>query len=263
MTHALSLRSRLTDDELLARHGSGENAALDELVARYRPLALSLAHRYSYTSESTEDLEQVACIGLVAAIKRYDPARGKSLRAFAVPTILGELRRHFRDTGWSVHVPRPLQECARDVRETTIKLTSQLQRSPRPREVAAHLGISVESVIESRAVRRAYSPESLDAPPKPADDGSIQSWDSLHGCEEAGYEQVEAGITVERAMRALSPREQEIIRLRFGAELSQAQIGDALGISQMHVSRLLRRGLGRVETIVKASAGAPYAGANS
>jgi RNA polymerase sigma-B factor len=247
----LVLLPRASEDELIARHRDGDRAALEELVNRYRPLANGLARRYSYTSESVDDLEQVAYIGLVAAINRYNPARGKSLRAFAVPTILGELRRHFRDTGWSVHMPRPLQERARDVREATVKLTAQLQHSPTPREVAEHLKLSIDDVVESLAVRRAYSPESLDAPPKPSDDGTQRSWESLHGCDEEGYARVEAGVAVERAMRALPQREQQIIRLRFGAELSQAEIGDALGISQMHVSRLLRRGLDRVETIVK------------
>jgi RNA polymerase sigma-B factor len=253
MTSELVLLSRLSDNELVARHRQGDRAALDELIERFRPLASGLARRYSYTSESADDLDQVASIGLVAAIRRYDPERGKSLRAFAVPTILGELRRHFRDTGWSVHMPRPLQERARDVREATLKLSAQLQRSPTTREVAQHLGVSPEDVIESLAVRRAYSPESLDAPPKPAEDGTTKSWDSVHGFEDDGYARVEAGVTVERAIRALPEREREILRLRFAAELSQAEIGDALGISQMHVSRLLRRGLDRVETIVKGS----------
>jgi RNA polymerase sigma-B factor len=253
MTFELVPLSRLSDNELVVRQRQGDRAALDELIERFRPLATGLARRYSYTSEPVDDLDQVASIGLVAAIRRYDPERGKSLRAFAVPTILGELRRHFRDAGWSVHMPRPLQERARDVREATSKLTAQLQRSPTTREVAQHLGVSVEQVIESLAVRRAYSPESLDAPPKPADDGTTKSWDSLHGCEDDGYARVEAGVTVERAMRALPKREREILRLRFAAELSQAEIGDALGISQMHVSRLLRRGLDRVEAIVKHS----------
>src|SRR4029079_7389889 len=105
-----------------------DKAHLRDWTTRYRPLACGLARRYSYTSEAADDLEQVACIGLVAAINRYDPTRGKSLRAFAVPTILGELRRHFRDTGWSVHMPRPLQERARDVREVTSKMVAELQR---------------------------------------------------------------------------------------------------------------------------------------
>jgi len=243
--------SRLSEEELIERHRNGDRIALEELTARYRPLAIGLARRYSYTSESSDDLEQVASIGLVAAINRYDPNRGKSLRAFAVPTILGELRRHFRDTGWSVHMPRPLQERARDVRETTSKMTAELQRSPSSREVAERMGISVEAVLESRAVRRAYSPDSLDAPPKPAEDGSPGSWDSLHGWEEEGYARVEANVTVERAIRALPERERKIIQLRYGAELSQAEIGNALGISQMHVSRLLRRSLDRVGAIVR------------
>jgi RNA polymerase sigma-B factor len=243
--------SRLSEEELIARHRHGDRAALEELTARYRPLASGLARRYSYTSESSDDLEQVASIGLVAAINRYDPTRGKSLRAFAVPTILGELRRHFRDTGWAVHMPRPLQERARDVRETTQKMTGELQRSPNPREVAERMSISVEAVLESRAVRRAYSPDSLDAPPKPAEDGSPISWDTVHGCEEDGYARVEATVLVERAIRSLPERERQIIQLRYGAELSQAEIGNALGISQMHVSRLLRRCLERVGAIVR------------
>ena len=113
------------------------------------------------------------------------------------------------------------------------------------------MGLSVEEVLESLAARRAYSPESLDAPLKTSEDDTYQTWDSLQGCEEEGYARVEAGFAVERAMKSLPEREQQIIRLRFGAELSQAEIGSALGISQMHVSRLLRRGLDRVETIVK------------
>ena len=250
--------SRSTDDELIERLREGDRSAADALVERYRPLAVGLARRYSYTSENSDDLEQVAMIGLCAAIKRFDPTRGKSLRSFAVPTILGELRRHFRDTGWSVHMPRPLQERSREVREVTNKLTTDLQRSPSPREVAAYMKLSVEDVLESLAVRRAYSPESLDAPPSPSDDDSPRSWDSVHGVDESGYARVEAGFMIERAMKALPEREQQIIRLRFGGELSQAEIGSALGISQMHVSRLLRRGLDRVETIVQGG-GPPYA----
>jgi RNA polymerase sigma-B factor len=244
------LLSKLDDKDLVQFHRAGNPAALDELISRYRPLAIGLARRYSYTSEAADDLEQVACIGLVAAIKRYDPERGKSLRAFAVPTILGELRRHFRDTGWSVHMPRPLQERARAVRETTTRMTAELQRSPTPREVAMRMDLSVEDVLESRAVRRAYRPESLDAPPPPNDDDSPRSWDSMQGCEEEGYSRVEASAVMERAMRALPERERQILQLRFGAELSQAEIGSALGISQMHVSRLLRRSLDRVGAIV-------------
>jgi RNA polymerase sigma-B factor len=246
----LTRLSRLPEQELIDLNRAGDARALDELVSRFRPLAAALARRYSYTSEAPDDLDQVACIGLVAAIKRYDPARGKSLRAFAVPTILGELRRHFRDTGWSVHMPRPLQERSRDVREAASRLSAAIMRSPSPSEVAAYMQIPVEQVLESLAVRRAYQPESLDAPPVPAADGSERSWDALHGCEDAGYARTEASLSVARAMRALPEREQEIIRMRFSEELSQAEIGTALGISQMHVSRLLRRGLKRVETIV-------------
>jgi RNA polymerase sigma-B factor len=147
-------------------------------------------------------------------------------------------------------MPRPLQERSRDVREMTSKMTVELQRSPTPREVATRMELTVEQVLESRAVQRAYSPDSLDGPRTPADDDSPRSWDSVHGAEDEGYARVETGAVVARAMRALPPREQQIIRMRFGAELSQAEIGSALGISQMHVSRLLRRSLDRVGTIV-------------
>jgi RNA polymerase sigma-B factor len=253
--------SRLSEDELLERQQGGDPDALDELVTRYRSLATALAHRYSYTSESSDDLQQVACIGLIAAIQRYKPGRGKSLRAFAVPTILGELRRHFRDAGWSVHMPRPLQERAREVRDASAALSAELMRSPTPREVAAYLGLPVEQVIESLAVRRAYRADSLDAPPPPGDDGSARSWDAFQGREDDGYARAEASASVERAIRALPEREQEIIRLRFSEELSQAEIGNVLGISQMHVSRLLRRGLNRVQTIVTgAPSSSSYAG---
>ena len=246
-----SLLTKATEADLLERHQNGDRAALEELTNRYRSLASGLARRYSYTSETTEDLEQVAYIGLVAAIRRYDPSRGKSLRAFAVPTILGELRRHFRDTGWAVHMPRPLQERARDVREATAKLTTELQRSPSPREVAEYMKLTVEQVLESRAVRRAYTPDSLDAPPRSDDDDSTRSWDSAYGIEDDGFARVEDGAMVERAVRALPEREKQIIQLRFGSDLSQAEIGEKLGISQMHVSRLLRRSLDRVGTIVQ------------
>jgi RNA polymerase sigma-B factor len=133
----------------------------------------------------------------------------------------------------------------------TNKMTVELQRSPTPRELADRMQLSVEDVLESRAARRAYQPDSLDAPPKPADDDSPRTWDTLYGSEDEGYARVEANALVERAMRALPEREQQIIRLRFGAELSQAEIGEALGISQMHVSRLLRRSLDRVGAIAR------------
>jgi RNA polymerase sigma-B factor len=242
---------QLDDAVLITRNRRfGDRAAVDELVRRHRPMAIGLARRYSYTSEAREDLEQVACMGLVAAINRYDADRGRSLRAFAVPTILGELRRYFRDAGWSVHMPRPLQERARAVRDAENGLSATLMRSPTPREVAVQLNLTVEQVLESLAVRHAYRPDSLDAPPSRATDDSERSWDTLQGKEDDGYARVEATAVVARAMRALPEREQQIIRLRFGADLSQAEIGEALGISQMHVSRLLRRGLERVEAIV-------------
>jgi len=258
MTASRNDPGNLSDEQLIERlREHGDRTALDELVRRYKSLAMSLARRYSYTSETPDDLEQVAFVGLIAAIGRYDPARATSLRSFAVPTILGELRRHFRDAGWSVHVPRALQERSRAVREATGQLSSALMRSPTPGEVADHLGLSVEQVLESVEVRRAYSPDSLDSPAPGEDTAGERTLESLHGFDDDGYEAAEASATVERALRALPPRERQILRLRFGADLSQAEIGNALGISQMHVSRLLRRGIARVSTIVRGQADDP------
>jgi RNA polymerase sigma-B factor len=255
---AIAPTARLSDDELIARvRERDDREALDTVVERYRPLANALARRYSYTSEAADDLEQVACVGLVAAISRYDPGRATSLRSFAVPTILGELRRHFRDAGWAVHVPRALQERSRTVRETVNTLSSRLMRSPTPGEVAKHLDLTVEQVLESLEVRRAYSPHSLDSPAPGEGGENDRTLEALHGCEDDGYARVEASATVERAMSALPVREQHIIRLRFGADLSQAEIGQELGISQMHVSRLLRRGITRVATIVNGQGDGP------
>jgi RNA polymerase sigma-B factor len=224
----------------------GDERAHAELVARHMPLVRQLARRYSYTSEPLDDLVQVGSVGLLNALSRYDPHLGASFKAYAVPTILGELRRHFRDTAWSVHLPRSLQERTREVQVALSSLQATLGRSPTISELAERIGASSEQVIEAMEARLAYRVESLDAPPAPGDDRD--NW-RLAGEVDAGYETAEQSALLSRALKALPERERALVRLRFEEDLSQSEIGRKLGMSQMHVSRLLRRALARMEAI--------------
>jgi len=248
LTSDVLLLSRLDDNALVRRHRAGDRAAQEELIARYKSLALGLARRYSYTSETADDLEQVASIGLVAAIKRYDPDRGKSLRAFAVPTILGELRRHFRDTGWALHIPRSLQDRARRLGVALNDLSARLGRSPTIAELAASTGLSREEVIEGLDVRMAYDTSPLEGMGQTDDEG----WTARLGAEDDALEAVEYHAVLERTMRALPERERLLLHLRFAEDLSQSEIARRVGVSQMHVSRLLRRAVERLQAAAAA-----------
>jgi RNA polymerase sigma-B factor len=224
----------------------GDESARAELVERYMPLVRQLARRYSHTSEPLDDLVQVASVGLLHALRRYDPRVGSSFKAYAVPTIIGELRRHFRDTAWSMHLPRSLQERTRDVQNAITELQGTLGRSPTIAEIGERLGASSEQVLEAMEARMAYRVESLDAPADPDDDSA--QWRSAGALDE-GFENAEQSALLSRAMKALPPRELMLVRLRFQEDMSQSEIGRRLGISQMHVSRLLRRALARMEAI--------------
>jgi RNA polymerase sigma-B factor len=245
---------REQEDERLLRsyHRDGDLAAREELILRFIPLARQLASRYRHAGEPLEDLIQVACLGLLKAIDRFEPDRGHAFTKYAVPTILGELKRHFRDKGWSVHVPRSTQELVLKVSEALGELPAKLGRSPRPRDVAKAVGAPVEDVLEAMEAATAYEATSLDAP-RPGD-GEDDSWtygDSV-ASEERGYHLVEIGESLRSTLEALPARERLILRLRFEEDLTQAEIAARVGISQMHVSRLLRRSLDRL----KASAAA-------
>jgi RNA polymerase sigma-B factor len=246
---------RLEDDRLLARyHRDGDLDARDELVVRFMPLARQLASRYRHAGESLEDLVQVACVGLIKAVDRYDPDRGHGFTRYAVPTMLGEIKRHFRDKGWSVHVPRATQELVLKVGEALGTLPAKLGRSPTPRDIAASVGASVEEVLEAMEAATAYEAVSLDAP-RPGN-GEEEGWtlaDSLSE-DEPGYELVEIGETLRGTLEALPARERLILRLRFEDDLTQAEIADQVGVSQMHVSRLLRRSLDRLSAAGAAAA---------
>lgn len=224
----------------------GDERAHAELVDRHLPLVRQLARRYAYTSEPLDDLVQVGSVGLLHALARYDPRVGSSFKAYAVPTILGELRRHFRDTAWSVHLPRSLQERTRNVQRAIASLQAALGRSPTIAEIAQQIGASSEQVIEAMEARLAYRVESLDAPP---DRGEERDNSHRAGELDAGYETAEQSALLSRALRSLPPRERVLVRLRFEEDLSQSEIGQQLGISQMHVSRLLRRALARMEAV--------------
>src|SRR3954451_2027913 len=226
----------------------GDERAYAELVARHMPLVRQLARRYAYTSEPYDDLVQVGSVGLLNALARYDPRVGSSFKAYAVPTILGELRRHFRDTAWSVHLPRSLQERTREVQNAVGALQGLLGRSPTIAEIAERIDATSEQVIEAMEARLAYRVESLDAPAEPGDERD--QWRRASEIDD-GFDTAEQSAFLSRALNALPERERQLVRLRFEEDLSQSEIGRRLGISQMHVSRLLRRALGRMETIAR------------
>jgi RNA polymerase sigma-B factor len=240
--------SRSEDRRLLLRyHREGDLEARDHLVRRFMPLARQLANRYRHAGESQEDLVQVACVGLIKAVDRFEPERGSAFTKYAVPTILGELKRHFRDKGWAVHVPRGTQELTLKVSESLGTLPGRLGRSPRPRDVADAVGAPLEDVLEAMEAATAYEATSLDAPrPGGHDDDDGWTYGDSVATEEHGYELVEIGQVLSGTLAALPARERDILRLRFQDDLTQAEIADRVGVSQMHVSRLLRRSLDRL-----------------
>jgi RNA polymerase sigma-B factor len=227
-----------------ARH-HGDQAALEELATRMLPLARRLAGKYKRRRESLDDLVQVASVGLVKALNRYDPERGVDFVGFAVPTITGELKRYYRDTCWSVHVPRALQERSLRVERELRKLSVELGRSATPADLAERLDLTREEVLEARLAADAYTAVSLDAPD--SDDGNQRRSDP--GVEDRRFRLVEEFDALACALRVLPTRERRIIALRFGEELTQQEIADRIGLSQMHVSRLLDRALDRVRII--------------
>jgi RNA polymerase sigma-B factor len=241
---------------LLERYHSDDDlAAREQLIERFLPLARQLAARYKHAGEAYEDLVQVACVGLVKAVDRYEPARGHDFVKYAIPTMLGELKRHFRDKGWSVHVPRATQELVLKVSEALGDLPARLGKSPRPRDVAQAIGAPVEDVLEAKEAATAYEASSLDQP-RPGSDDEDDGWslgDSL-AREEHGYELVEIGETLRGTLEALPARERVILELRFQEDLTQAEIAERVGVSQMHVSRLLRRSLDRLAAAGSAAA---------
>jgi RNA polymerase sigma-B factor len=238
------------EQRLFESAAGGDRAARDELVERHLPLAHRLAGRYRNSGEPMDDLQQVATLGLINAVDRYDLEAGSFVR-FAVPTILGELKRHFRDKRWALRVPRSLQERSMVVTRTVEHLYTHLGRSPSPRDIAEETGFTLEEVLEALDLSTAYSPTPLDAPFVGDEDGARTLGETL-GSDDGSYELVELGDAVAPAFRALPEREQAILKLRFVDDLTQAEIAERVGISQMHVSRLIRRALGQLSDAAEA-----------
>jgi len=239
--------ARSTEDRrLLERyHRDGDPTAREALVTRFLPRARQLARRYQRGGEQLDDLVQVASLGLLKAIDRFDPARETAFSSCAVPTIPGELKRHFRDKGWSVRVPRDLQELAVKVEKVGEEMSRELGRAPTPAELAERTGTTQEQVLEAREASAAYRAVSLDRP-RTDEDEEGESYADAVGAEDPGYRVAEDAATIERLMRVLSDREREVLRLRFEEDLTQSEIGERVGVSQMHVSRLIRQSVARL-----------------
>jgi RNA polymerase sigma-B factor len=229
-------------------HRYGDRRARDELIERFLPLARKLARRYTPSSEPYDDLVQVASLGLVKAVERFDPDRGFAFSSFAVPTIVGELKRYFRDSGWALHVDRGAQERAHKITDAQHQLSARTGRSPTINELAQYLELSEEEVLDGLQTAEAYDAISLDAPLQSDEDGSTSRLDAV-GDDDERFGLVDAQATIFAAARHLPRREREILFLRFGEDLTQTEIAERVGISQMQVSRLLRKSLGRLREV--------------
>ena len=241
------------DRKLLVRyHRHGDQVAREELVRRLLPLARRMARRYRRSDEPLDDLVQVATLGLIKAIDRFDPARETAFSSYAVPTMLGELKRYFRDNGWAVHVPRGMQERVMKVDNCVKDLSRKLGRAPSVEEIAQAVSLDPESVLEAMEAATAYDAVSLDGY-RFGDPGDGETYAESIGVEDESYEIVEYGATIEPTLRALPARDRIVLHLRFVEDMTQAEIAERVGVSQMHVSRLIRRALERLRTVAEHS----------
>jgi RNA polymerase sigma-B factor len=251
--HATDDASRVADDRALFARYLDQRDPVDRemLVERFLPLARQLARRYQRPEEPFDDLFQVACLGLVKAIDRFDLGREVAFSSYAVPTILGEIKRYFRDRTWSVRVPRDLQELALKVDRAVSELALQLRRQPTVDEIGAKVGADEEDVLEALEASGAYKATSLEAP-RGSEDGTADTLGDTLGIEEHGFELAEDRATIEHLMRSITPREREVLRLRFAEDLTQAEIGERIGVSQMQVSRIIRQSVARLRAYATA-----------
>jgi len=238
--------------DLFRRARAGDGAARDALIRRFLPLAHSLARRYRRDTESVDDLVQVASLALVKAVDRFDAERDVSFSTFAVPTILGELKRHFRDTAWAVHVPRSLSEVYLGVLKTQRTLANRTGRKPSVGEIADAMGEDLEWVVSALAAGQAHDALSLDAKVD-TPDGDGETLGATLGHRDDGFDYVEDRDAVTRSLPELTSRERTVLELRFGAEMTQSEIAEQVGVSQMQVSRILRRTLDRLRTLAEAT----------
>jgi RNA polymerase sigma-B factor len=240
------------DRELLARyHRTGDRRDRDAIVERFMPLARRLAGRYNRRPDSLDDLTQVAALALVKAVDRFDPTRGIAFSSYAVPTIVGEIKRHFRDHGWAVRPPRALAERALRVEGAVREFTVEEGRAPTVAELCRHTGLKEEEVLDALHAGRAASASSLDAPVSKQDEGITSLGDRI-GVDDGGYGIVEQRVLLEGLLRGVSPRDREILHMRYVDDMTQAEIGEVFGVSQMQVSRLVRSSIERMQIVAGA-----------
>jgi RNA polymerase sigma-B factor len=255
-----ALRHAEPDELFLRWQQDGDARAREELVERYMPLARKLARRYQGAREPLEDLVQVASLGLVKAIDRFDAARGTAFSSFAVPTILGELKRYFRDLGWAIHVPRGAQERALKVEEVQRKLTVADGRTPTVAQIAEYMELSIEEVLDALEAAAGHHAISLDTP-RDDGEGEAGTLADAFGEEDKRFDQVDAGVSIAEAAQHLSERERHVLALRFVEDQTQTQIAEIVGVSQMQVSRILRRALTRLSELTEMDGTKPDDGA--
>jgi RNA polymerase sigma-B factor len=244
-------RSR-EDRELFLRYRDGDLQAREQLVARFLPLARQLARRYQRASEPLDDLLQVASMGLIKAIDRFDPDREIAFSSYAVPTILGEIKRHFRDRTWAVRVPRDLQELTLKVDRAVAKLSEDLRRQPSVAEIGEAVGADEEEVLEALQAGGAYRAISFEAPRGGTGEEDVTTLADSIGVDEEGFDRAEERATLARLLASVTPREREVLRMRFEEDMTQAEIGAIIGVSQMQVSRVIRQAVARLRAAAAA-----------
>jgi RNA polymerase sigma-B factor len=258
ITHAGRGAERTRQDRalFLRYHQDGDAQARDQLVERFLPLARQLARRYQRAGEPLDDLMQVASMGLIKAIDRFDPEREIAFSSYAVPTILGEIKRHFRDRTWAVRVPRDLQELTLRVDRAVGQLSEELRRQPSVSELAAAVGADEEQVLEALQAGGAYRAVSIDAPRGSTGDEESATLAESVGIDEDGFDRAEDRATLANLLATVTPREREVLRMRFEEDMTQAEIGAVIGVSQMQVSRVIRQALSRLRAAAGADADA-------
>ncbi len=244
--------ARLAEADLWRRRDAGDEGAREALVHRYLSLARQLAARYAGRGRPLDDLVQVANLGLVKAVDRYDPNRGAAFSSYAVPTIVGELRRHFRDAGWAVHVPRSVQERVLTIGKAVDRLSAHTGRTPTVAELARATGENPEDVVDALSAGHAYEADSLD---EPTGSDSEASRGERVGEEDPNFERVDDWQAIAPALDTLSERDRTVLRLRFVEDLTQSQIAERVGVSQMQVSRILRRTIARIQVLAREGVG--------
>lgn len=227
-----------------------DQSALNNIVNQYKNLVESLARKFSRGKGLHEDLVQVGMIGLLAAVRRYDDSYGKSFEAFAIPTIIGEIKRFIRDKTWSVHVPRRIKELAPRIKKAVDDLTNELERSPKVNEIAEYLDVTEEEILETMEINNSYHALSIDSKIENDFEGSQVTMLDMIASPEDDYGDIDRTLLIEKAFKVLSEREKKILKYIFYQDKSQKETGEIVGISQMHVSRLQRRALKKLREAI-------------